>query len=57
MAVVPFSPTAGMPTSPAVEKPSDTNLLMALAEMHSMGKFEDPSQPKPPRPPHKGTKR
>lgn len=39
MPVVPAGPQQADPTSPMLEKPSPTNLLMALATMKDLGRI------------------
>ena len=39
--VVPFAP-GQKPSAPAQPMPSQTDLLMALAEMHKQGRFKSP---------------
>lgn len=52
MPIVPGTPglpsATGEGTSPVLDKPSDSNLLMAAADMHTQGKLQ-PQAPKLPR--------
>jgi len=38
--IVPTTPGMAGPNAPQAQMPSETNLLMALAEMHKQGRFQ-----------------
>ena len=37
--IIPITPGMSAPGAPQAQMPSETNLLMALAEMHKQGRF------------------
>lgn len=43
MPVIPIT-KGTKPSSPQAQQPSETSLLMALAEMHKQGKFAPPAK-------------
>jgi hypothetical protein len=43
--IVPTTPGMTTPGAPAQPMPSETNLLMALAEMHKQGRFNPKETP------------
>ena len=46
--IVPFAKGQQSPQGPAQAQPSETDMLMALATMHQMGRIPKPSIPKAP---------
>lgn len=42
--IVPFAKGQAQSTAPAQAKPSETDMLMALATMHQMGRIPKPSK-------------
>ena len=46
--IVPFAKGKGQAQQPAQQQPSETDMLMALATMHKMGRIPKPSTPSAP---------